>query len=178
MSIRALELSDRNSRMNTTMAGSLSTTTTSTTTTAVTTGAGAERGLDLTSTLAGLLEMGVDVAVDRTKKAFADDLDVSPVTLSSDWSRVARLLLLASLAVVGSVGNVFMISAVMVEDHLKKRGEARASSIDFLQGMFLFSCLFHFAPPKDDSNLSHYLKKSRNIPTHCNKWPTIIFKRY
>ncbi|XP_044733635.1 melatonin receptor type 1B-A-like [Chrysoperla carnea] len=47
---------------------------------------------------------------------------VSPVTLSSDWSRVARLLLLATLAVIGSVGNVFMISAVMVEDHLKKRG--------------------------------------------------------
>lgn len=49
---------------------------------------------------------------------------VSPVTLSSDWSRVARLLLLASLAVIGSIGNVFMISAVMIEDHLKKRGNA------------------------------------------------------
>lgn len=54
----------------------------------------------------------------------ASDVEsVSPVTLSSDWSRVARLLLLASLAVIGSVGNVFMISAVMIEDHLKKRGE-------------------------------------------------------
>lgn len=51
-----------------------------------------------------------------------DAESVSPVTLSSDWSRVARLLLLASLAVIGSVGNVFMISAVMIEDHLKKRG--------------------------------------------------------
>lgn len=50
------------------------------------------------------------------------DLDVSPVTLSSAWSRVARLLLLVSLAVCGSVGNVFMISAVMVEDQLNKRG--------------------------------------------------------
>ncbi|XP_043285808.1 melatonin receptor type 1B-A-like isoform X2 [Venturia canescens] len=119
--------------MNITMAGSLSAvasavtktaTTTSTISTPVTTTGGTERGLDLTSTLAGLLEMGVGVAVDRTKKTFADDLDVSPVTLSSDWSRVARLLLLASLAVVGSVGNVFMISAVMVEDHLKKRGNA------------------------------------------------------
>jgi len=47
---------------------------------------------------------------------------VSPVTLSADWSRVARLLLLASLAVIGSVGNIFMISSVMIEDHLKKRG--------------------------------------------------------
>jgi len=50
------------------------------------------------------------------------DLDVSPVTLSSAWSRVARLLLLSSLAVGGSVGNVFMISAVVVEDQLNKRG--------------------------------------------------------
>ncbi|XP_067004079.1 alpha-1A adrenergic receptor-like [Anabrus simplex] len=49
----------------------------------------------------------------------------APATLSaSDWSRVGRLLLLSSLAVIGSVGNVFMISAVMIEDHLKKRGNA------------------------------------------------------
>lgn len=48
---------------------------------------------------------------------------VSPVTLSADWSRVARLLLLASLSAVGSVGNVFMISAVMIDDYLRKRGE-------------------------------------------------------
>lgn len=47
---------------------------------------------------------------------------VSPVTLSADWSRVARLLLLASLSAVGSVGNVFMISAIMIEDYLRKRG--------------------------------------------------------
>jgi hypothetical protein len=55
-------------------------------------------------------------------KSIDGSLNISPVTLSSDWSRVVRLLMLASLAVVGSVGNVFMISAVMVEDHLKKRG--------------------------------------------------------
>ncbi|BET00428.1 7 transmembrane receptor (rhodopsin family) [Nesidiocoris tenuis] len=48
--------------------------------------------------------------------------EVSPVTLSNDWSRVARLLTVAGLAVVGSLGNVYMISAVMIEDHLKKRG--------------------------------------------------------
>ena len=48
---------------------------------------------------------------------------VSPVTLSSDWSRLARLIFLASLAAVGSVGNVFMISAVMIEDYLRKRGK-------------------------------------------------------
>ena len=52
-----------------------------------------------------------------------DSLNISPVTLSSDWSRVVRLLILASLAVIGSMGNVFMISAIMVEDHLKKRGK-------------------------------------------------------
>jgi hypothetical protein len=48
--------------------------------------------------------------------------DVSPVTLSTEWPRLARLLLLSSLAVIGSVGNVFMISSVMIEDHLKKAG--------------------------------------------------------
>ncbi|XP_023289692.1 alpha-1D adrenergic receptor [Orussus abietinus] len=70
--------------------------------------------------------MGLDAGgtLNKSMVTFENDLDVSPVTLSSDWSRVARLLLLASLAVVGSVGNVFMISAVMVEDHLKKRGNA------------------------------------------------------
>lgn len=47
---------------------------------------------------------------------------ISPVTLSSDWSRVAKLLLLTALSVTGNVGNVFMISAIMIEDHLKKRG--------------------------------------------------------
>ncbi|KAF5306059.1 hypothetical protein FQA39_LY09037 [Lamprigera yunnana] len=50
--------------------------------------------------------------------------NVSPVTLSGDWSRVARLLTLASLSAVGSIGNVFMISAVMIDDYLRKRGNA------------------------------------------------------
>ncbi|XP_055531912.1 melatonin receptor type 1A-like [Wyeomyia smithii] len=50
--------------------------------------------------------------------------DVSPVTLSTEWPRLARLLLLASLSVIGSIGNVFMISSVMIEDHLKKAGNA------------------------------------------------------
>lgn len=49
--------------------------------------------------------------------------DVSPVTLSSEWSRMARLLLISCLSVVGSIGNVFMISSVMIEDHLKKAGK-------------------------------------------------------
>ncbi|XP_053665581.1 melatonin receptor type 1B-like [Anopheles marshallii] len=50
--------------------------------------------------------------------------EVSPVTLSTEWPRLARLLLLACLSVVGSIGNVFMISSVMIEDHLKKAGNA------------------------------------------------------
>ena len=53
---------------------------------------------------------------------------VSPVTLSADWSRVARLLLLASLAAIGSVGNVFMISAIMIEDYLRKKGNQTEST--------------------------------------------------
>lgn len=49
--------------------------------------------------------------------------DFSPVTLSTEWSRMARLLVLACLSVLGSIGNVFMISSVMIEDHLKKAGK-------------------------------------------------------
>lgn len=47
----------------------------------------------------------------------------SAVTLSPYWSRLARLLLISFLSVIGSVGNVFMISSVMIEDHLKKAGK-------------------------------------------------------
>ncbi|KAG8297586.1 hypothetical protein J6590_031628 [Homalodisca vitripennis] len=48
--------------------------------------------------------------------------EMSPVTLGPEGSKVARLLLVVSLATIGSVGNVYMISAVIVEDHLKKTG--------------------------------------------------------
>ncbi|KAK9878003.1 hypothetical protein WA026_020215 [Henosepilachna vigintioctopunctata] len=60
---------------------------------------------------------------------------VSPVTLSADWSRLARLILLVCLASIGSVGNVFMISAVMIDDYLRKRGNTFLVNIalaDFL----------------------------------------------
>lgn len=72
------------------------------------------------STLAGIMGLESEIRMDKAEDS---DLDISPVTLSSAWSRVARLLLLASMAVGGSVGNVFMISAVVVEDQLKKRGK-------------------------------------------------------
>lgn len=49
--------------------------------------------------------------------------DFSPVTLSTEWSSMGRLLVLACLSVIGSIGNVFMISSVMIEDHLKKAGK-------------------------------------------------------
>lgn len=48
---------------------------------------------------------------------------VSPVTLSTEWSRLVRLIFLTIMSVIGSVGNIFMISSVMIEDHLKKAGE-------------------------------------------------------
>jgi hypothetical protein len=51
--------------------------------------------------------------------------EVSPVTLSSEWSRMGRLLLLSCLSVIGTVGNIFMISSVMIEDHLKKTGNSQ-----------------------------------------------------
>ncbi|XP_043478166.1 adenosine receptor A1-like [Leptopilina heterotoma] len=78
---------------------------------------------DVTSSLQEMIKVNSGMSLDKAS-LFNNDPDVSPVTLSEDWSRVARLLLLASLAVVGSVGNVFMISAVMVEDHLRKIGNA------------------------------------------------------
>lgn len=49
--------------------------------------------------------------------------DFSPVTLSMEWSSMTRLLVLSALSVFGSIGNVFMISSVMIEDHLKKAGK-------------------------------------------------------
>ncbi|CAG9801627.1 unnamed protein product [Chironomus riparius] len=52
-----------------------------------------------------------------------------PVTLSTEWSRLARLIFLTLLSVIGSVGNIFMISAVMVEDHLKKAGNSLVVNI-------------------------------------------------
>lgn len=74
------------------------------------------------ATLTEIVTVNSGMSLDKSRSVFDNDPGVSPVTLSEDWSRVARLLLLASLAVVGSIGNVFMISAIMVEDHLKKRG--------------------------------------------------------
>lgn len=49
--------------------------------------------------------------------------NVSLVTISSDLSRVGRLLMMSGLSVLGSIGNVYMISAVIVEEHLSKRGK-------------------------------------------------------
>ncbi|KAK1118968.1 hypothetical protein K0M31_013738 [Melipona bicolor] len=77
-----------------------------------------------TSTLAGMMGFESEMRMDKAANSLDSDHDISPVTLSSAWSRMARLLLLASMAVGGSVGNVFMISAVVVEDQLKKRGNA------------------------------------------------------
>ncbi|XP_017300951.1 melatonin receptor type 1B-like [Diaphorina citri] len=47
---------------------------------------------------------------------------VDPSTLPYDWNRVARLLITTGLSVLGSVGNGYMISSVMIEDHLRRRG--------------------------------------------------------
>ncbi|VVC28437.1 GPCR, rhodopsin-like, 7TM,G protein-coupled receptor, rhodopsin-like [Cinara cedri] len=54
---------------------------------------------------------------------------VSPVTLSMEWSRVARLLIMIGLSVIGSIGNVYMISSVMIEDHLNKRGNTFVANV-------------------------------------------------
>lgn len=64
--------------------------------------------------------------------------NVSPVLLSSEWSRLARLIFLTILSVIGSVGNIFMISSVMIEDHLKKAGKRTfRDSLLILEHVFL-----------------------------------------
>lgn len=69
-----------------------------------------------------------------SKKNHHNSQDVSPVTLSEEWPRLARLLLLTILSVIGSVGNVFLISSVMIEDNLKKAGASPLKfSIDFIE---------------------------------------------
>lgn len=47
----------------------------------------------------------------------------SPVLLSSEWRPLSRLVFLTIMSCIGGVGNIFMISSVMVEDQLKKAGE-------------------------------------------------------
>lgn len=58
----------------------------------------------------------------KYKQHHAHTESVSPVTLSTEWSRLTRLIFLTIISVIGSVGNIFMISSVMIEDHLKKAG--------------------------------------------------------
>ncbi|VEN41134.1 unnamed protein product [Callosobruchus maculatus] len=66
--------------------------------------------------------MVVPFAGNMTGDVLSTVESVSPVTLNDHWSRLARFILLASLSAVGSVGNVFMISAVVIDDYLRKRG--------------------------------------------------------
>lgn len=51
---------------------------------------------------------------------------VSPVTLAKifDWSRLTRIIFLSIMSVIGSVGNIFMISSMMIEDHLRRAGNS------------------------------------------------------
>lgn len=55
--------------------------------------------------------------------------EYSPVTLSPEWSRLSRLLLLSALSIIGSVGNIFMISSVIIEDYLNKAGKLKWPTI-------------------------------------------------
>jgi hypothetical protein len=49
--------------------------------------------------------------------------NVSAVLLSTEWPRLTRILFLTIMSAIGSVGNIFMISSVMIEDQLKKAGK-------------------------------------------------------
>lgn len=64
-------------------------------------------------------------------------IEFYPVTLSSGWSRLSRLLILSCLAVIGSVGNVFMISSILIEEYLKRAGEFQILLVDFYTSSFL-----------------------------------------
>lgn len=77
-------------------------------------------GEDVDGTIASFMAGALALSSATTKMPRFDD--VRPVTLSAEWSRMARLLLFSCLSVVGSIGNVFMVSSVMIEDHLKKAG--------------------------------------------------------
>lgn len=47
----------------------------------------------------------------------------SPVLLSNEWRPLSRLVFLSIMSLIGTAGNIFMISSVMVEEQLKKAGE-------------------------------------------------------
>lgn len=74
----------------------------------------------------------ITLAAKYNKHHHAHTENVSPVTLSTEWSRLTRLIFLTLLSVIGSIGNIFMISSVMVEDHLKKAGR-KTSQFDSLE---------------------------------------------
>ena len=48
--------------------------------------------------------------------------------MDEPWNRVVKLLVLSAVATVASVANIFVISAVLMEDHLKKRGNSPPES--------------------------------------------------
>ncbi|CAH0389941.1 unnamed protein product [Bemisia tabaci] len=78
--------------------------------------------------------------MEMTLSPMLDAGGISPVQLAYDWSRVWRLLIMLALCVIGSIGNVYMISSVMIEDHLKKKGNtfiANVALADFLISGFV-----------------------------------------
>lgn len=65
----------------------------------------------------------INSSISSTVKIFVStEENVSPVTISPEWSRVGRLLMMSGLSLLGGIGNVYMISAVIVEEHLSRRG--------------------------------------------------------
>lgn len=61
-------------------------------------------------------------------------------------NRVVKLLVLSAVASVASVGNIFVISAVLMEEHLKKRGTSnKAARIGHAAGVALCArvCVRH-----------------------------------
>lgn len=97
----------------------------------------------------------------KQSKSIKYNNDFSPVTLAGDWSRMGKLLILAIFSIFGSVGNIFMISSVMVEDHLKKAGEYTIVDIIRFKIVFRFLHCFFFGE----------ITFSRIYPISCWKHP-------
>lgn len=101
------------------------------------------------STIAALVAAGALALSSATTKMPRFD-DVRPVTLSAEWSRMARLLMFSCLSVVGSIGNVFMVSSVMIEDHLKKAGTYSMLMMLFVRFGFFPQPVEHLKPHTHD----------------------------
>ncbi|KAL2720099.1 histamine H2 receptor-like [Vespula squamosa] len=82
----------------------------------------------IVTSLSEYVDLKEDIRMDKTEDIVKYEVS-SEVILSSSWSRLLQLAVLAFLAIFGSIGNVFMISALVIEEKLKKIGNGFLVSI-------------------------------------------------